>query len=286
MSDHGLIEFRTAYLRAIARVWREGETSDFARDLTSGVQGKINQCLAECGFSADCWPNLDVQFIRNGGVKWNPGDTGGWFCPVSKHESLTLRLPLDKASVLEGVDQGYWAQALAEFYQLFPTPFGPIAAPSQAGTNDATHESLMAYPTKLGKFESFLELGGVVTRAIALAWRQQASGDLSFTNDLTTNAVDALQSWLGYISPWGIDLRVEHAPAGARWIPPTDGASTGTWACGSTREGKRLLLADCLKNTLTLCLPDQPGADATVWPIALAAYNNTGPAYPFTCCPA
>ncbi|MGK4006906.1 BMA_0021/BMA_0022 family TOMM bacteriocin [Sorangium sp. So ce1036] len=281
-----MIEFRTAYLRAIARVWREGETSDFAKDLTSGIQSKIDQCLSECGFSADCWPNLCVQFVRNGGVQWNPGDTGGWFSPVSKHESLTLRLPLDKAKVLHGVDQRYWAQALAEFYQLFPTPFGPIADPSQSGTKESTHQSLMAYPTKLGDFHSFLELGGVIARAIALAWRQQASGDMSFTHDLMTRAAGALQSWLGYISPWGIDLRVEPAPDGVRWIPPTDDASAGAWACGATREGESLPLEDYLRNTLTLCLPDRPGKDATVWPIALAAYNNTGPAYPFTCCPA
>ncbi|WP_437327087.1 hypothetical protein [Sorangium sp. So ce381] len=36
------------------------------------------------------------------------------------------------------------------------------------------------------------------------------------------------------------------------------------------------------RTTITVYIPKHP-PDEVAWPIALAAYNDTGPQYPFTC---
>jgi len=250
--NDSLIEFRVAYLRAIAKAWRE---PSFAQDLLD--TSKVTGCLKDLGFDTSTWPCLNVEFVGKGGI-WNPSTTGGWFSPGNAGEALTLRLPLEPSIALPP-DPQQWTEALAGFYQRYPTLFGTaLDKPGSEG---------QAYPTELGDWQPFLEFGALIVRAIAIAWKDDA-----FARALSTDAASALESWLGYRFPWNIPLKIEITGSKTKWQPAKDAASNGFWENLPT-------------NTLTLAIPNKPDdSDAKVFPIALAAYNNTGPAYPFTCC--
>jgi ribosomally synthesized peptide (two-chain TOMM family) len=234
-----LIEFRVAYLRAIAKSWSDPE-------FRTRLSETPIVALGECGLGRWTW-RLDLKLPLDGD-QWNPGDTGGW--AGSNRESITLYLPLDPAVALPGPPSESWPEALSEYYRLYPTLLGTIGEPSPAG---------QAYNVGLGSWNAFLDFGSVTVRALALAWR-----NADFRTQVQKDTIAALQNWLGYNSPWNLDIRIRNNPE-MKW-------SSGVWQQGSR------------KNELCLFVPQRPGDDFTVWPIALAAYNETGPAYPFTCC--
>jgi ribosomally synthesized peptide (two-chain TOMM family) len=117
----------------------------------------------------------------------------------------------------------------------------------------------MAANNGIPSFESLLELQEVYLRAIALAWR-----DPEFKQALLTDASDALARYLGYQAPWLLELKVKEPGPGYGWNP-----KTREWSLPP--------------HTLTFGIPTRP-SDVVEEPIALAAYNDAGPAYLFTCC--
>jgi ribosomally synthesized peptide (two-chain TOMM family) len=119
----------------------------------------------------------------------------------------------------------------------------------------------MAMDNAIPSYESMLELQEVYLRAIALSWR-----DPEFKRALLADAADALARYFDYRSPWLIDLKVKE---------PEPSSGYG-WNC-TTKKWK------LPPPTLTFGIPTQP-VDTIEEPIALAAYNDAGPAYLFTCC--
>jgi ribosomally synthesized peptide (two-chain TOMM family) len=119
----------------------------------------------------------------------------------------------------------------------------------------------MAMNNGIPSYESLLELQEVYLRAIALAWR-----DPEFKQALLADATDALARYFDYRSPWLVDLTVKEPEPqqGFGWDP-----KTGTWTLPP--------------HAMTFGVPTRP-ADTAEEPIALAAYNDAGPAYLFTCC--
>ncbi|TKC86001.1 hypothetical protein FAZ69_22095 [Trinickia terrae] len=107
--------------------------------------------------------------------------------------------------------------------------------------------------------ESMLEFQEVYLRAIALSWE-----DPVFKAVLLKDPNDALARYFDYQCPWIIDLKISEAPAGYGW----DEAEQ-SW--------------NLPHNAMTFGVPLRPahvGEEA----IALAAYNDAGPNYLFTCC--
>lgn len=116
----------------------------------------------------------------------------------------------------------------------------------------------MSYANKLPDYQDLLEFQEVYVRAIALAWRDDA-----FKSALEANAALALQQYFGYKLPWNITLKVVSPPSQYGWR-----AAKQSW--------------DLPKNSMTFGLPARP--DIAEEAIALAAYNDAGPCYLFTCC--
>jgi len=255
MEQNTLIEFRVTYMRAIAKAWSDptfkASLLKWKRDDTK------DHPLKELGFNPrDHWPKLEVEFVETGGT-WKPHTTGGWYSSGEVGETLTLRLPLDPAYAFPKNDKGQWTEALAGFYQRYPTLFG---------TKDKGLDT-QSYLTDLGSTQPFFDFAGVIVRALALAWNDEL-----FRGQLTENAANALLGWLGYTFPWGIPLKI---------VPTTK----PQWVCRSRKKGTYFDWDHLEPNTLTLAIPQKPNdSDPMILPIALAAYNNTGPAYPFTCC--
>lgn len=252
-STDPLLGFRLAYLRAIALSWRDPA---FQKELLALPD--IQPILAKNFGLQSCWPGLNISLSLNPDksrqTQWIPELTGGW---IGRDDAFVITLPQAPKSDA--------AQALAAYYQQFPVFMGPaidcLAVDPAAG----------ALPTGLGipggGQGSLLAFGGVVLRAIALAWKSD-----QFLHELTraqTDATPVLSQWLGYNNPFNFELHFVRNPA-FTWDLPSQG-----W---NLREPG----GAPIKNGIVLNYPVAP-ADESMRPIALTSYNNTGSAYPFTC---
>jgi ribosomally synthesized peptide (two-chain TOMM family) len=251
-STDPLLGFRLAYLRAMAHSWRNKE---FQKELLALPD--IQPILAKKFGLQSRWPGLNIRLSLNPDkarqTQWMPDLTGGW---IGRDGTFVITLPqAPKADA---------AQALAAYYQQFPVFMGP-AIDCLADLSDG------AWPTGLGipggGPESLLAFGGVVLRAVALAWKSD-----QFQSELTRDQVDAtpvLSQWLGYNLPFNFELLFVRNPA-------------FTWDASSQKWNLLEPGGAQIKNSIVLNYPVPP-ADETMRPIALTAYNNTGSAYPFTC---
>ncbi|HEY1690564.1 MAG TPA: BMA_0021/BMA_0022 family TOMM bacteriocin [Polyangiaceae bacterium] len=259
MSMDDLMQFRTVHLRAVARSWSDPA---FKSRLVADPKGTLK---SEFGFDFP-WPFLDLKFGTNG-PHWDPQNTGGWFgtsAPAtSTASSITLILPVDASRITvtssassSGTSGPFTpadrAKALSDYYQQRPTLFG--AKPAPTGGVIMPQQS---FELGLGSWKDFLEFGGVTLRAIALAWARP-----EFATQVQDDALAALQAWLGYTCPW--NLRIVVATQAFTWA-----RDRGEWT-------------NLPNNVLEVDLPETPKVDFQ--PVALTAYNNTGSAYPFTCC--
>ncbi|AOK30611.1 hypothetical protein WS67_15665 [Burkholderia singularis] len=105
---------------------------------------------------------------------------------------------------------------------------------------------------------SLLEFQEVYLRAIALSWR-----DPVFKAALLENPQDAIERYLNYRCPWIVDLKITEAGP----------------ECGWDAQAQRWNLP---RNAITFGVPKRP--ELAEQAIALAAYNDSGPAYLFSCC--
>ncbi|KVD88859.1 hypothetical protein WS62_16085 [Burkholderia sp. ABCPW 14] len=109
--------------------------------------------------------------------------------------------------------------------------------------------------------ESMLEFQEVYLRAIALSWEND-----EFRKKLLADPYDALECYLDYRCPWILNLKIVE-------VNPKDGYG---WKPHTRRWHLPL-------NAMSIGIPTRPGELADEG-IALAAYNDAGPAYLFTCC--
>jgi ribosomally synthesized peptide (two-chain TOMM family) len=257
MSTSNLVDFRTTYLRAIAQAWVDPA---FLNELATPGGG----AKALDDFFGYRWPWADLTLtFRKHGAEWNPAETGGWFGTL--RDAIVVHAPLSPARV-KGLGPADHTRAIAAYYQQRPTFLGPNG---KGGAGDANAASgtpghggplnLQAYDPGLGSWDSFLHLGAATFRAMALAWHNE-----TFRHELCDNSVRALEGWLGYNSPWNFKIQFVDASDECVW-----NHAKNQWAL--------------VPNELVLWLP-RPPADEGIRPIALTAYNNTGEAYPFTCC--
>jgi ribosomally synthesized peptide (two-chain TOMM family) len=251
-----LLAFRLAYLRAIARSW---EDAAYRNDLLA--QRDIQPMLHTDFGLPTLWPQLDVSLNLSSDpamrAEWKPVLTAGW---VGPDDAFVIVLPQAPAT--------HASEALAAYYQLFPNFMGSTAS------FDAPPDGMLraALPTGLGipggGPDSLLAFGGVVLRAIALAW-QSPQFHAELTNDDGLDKGAVLSQWLGYNNPFNFQIRFVTDDA-FTW-----NAATSTW--NQTRAD-----GTPIKNGVVLNYPTAP-AEQAMWPIALTSYNNTGDAYPFTC---
>lgn len=117
---------------------------------------------------------------------------------------------------------------------------------------------------ELPSYESLLEFQEVYLRAVALAWGETEDAKV-FKERFISDPALALQEYFGYTCPWGgVDLSVEEVDADQY---------------GWDSESRSWNLP---KNTVGIGIPCKPDDDEQT--VALAAYNDAGPTYLFTCC--
>jgi ribosomally synthesized peptide (two-chain TOMM family) len=242
-----LMRFRTAYLRSIARAWND---EAFFRAMTDrkakGYDG--------WRFLPHPLPHWHIELFF--GLDTLPGNgfkpelTGSW---VGPRAILKLRFP----RAPEVAEQ---SRALAAYYAELPSPFGhgrihvepwhASEGPPPLQDSDGSGGAGMGY------WSDALVLGGSVARALALSWSNSTFAEQFFGD----RALEAMQNWLGYTLPWNMQLEAEQVTDvtwdGTKWSPRP-------------------------RNSLTLWVPNKP--ETRYQALALAAYNQTGNAYPLTC---
>lgn len=251
-----LLAFRLAYLRSVARSWQDDA---YRRELLD--QRDIQPLLHRDFGLATQWPQLDISLYRSEDLtqraEWKPMLTAGWIGP---DDAFVIVLPQAPAT--------HAAEALAAYYQLFPCFMGA----SEAFEEPVTGGVGAALPTGLGipggGPDSLLAFGGVVLRAIALAW-QSPEFHAALTREDGADKAPVLSQWLGYNNPFNFQVRFV-TEAAFTW-----NAERGAWN-QQRADGTQI------KNGIVLNYPNAP-AEKEMWPIALTSYNNTGDAYPFTC---
>jgi ribosomally synthesized peptide (two-chain TOMM family) len=247
-----MMNLRCAYLRAISKHWKD---PSYINQLMKNPKGE----LSKLGF-IDSW-SVDIVIEKKPSAKWKPVTAAGWIGPDAV---VTLWMPPNP-----GKEDS--AEAWAEYYTEFPTYLGMRTKPM-------VKEALQL---GMGKWDDFLEFGGVVMRLIAMYWEdddlkkkldKEAEGKHRVIRDGTT----ILHEWLGYTVPWNarIELKLGNAD------------EVDEYAWDSTKKQwkhcweKR---AKSCTNTLTFHMPDAPPKNEAIDAVALSAYNVTGDQYPFTC---
>lgn len=256
-SAEPLLEFRLAYLRAIARSWQDEAYRSELLD-----QEDIQPLLHRDFDLATLWPMLDIGLHIDPDpsmrAEWKPMLTAGW---VGPDDAFLIVLP-------QQPDAGQEPEALAAYYQLFPNFMGSADSFEKPKPNGAQAE----LPTGLGipgaGPGSLLAFGGVVLRAIALAWRSPEFL-VDLTRDSHVDKAPVLSQWLGYNNPFNFEILFNTNPR-LTW----DGAK-GKWNLKND-DGS------LIKNAIRLNYPLAP-VETGMRAIALTSYNNTGSAYPFTC---
>ncbi len=179
-SEH-LVEFRTAYLRAIAKAWRD---DDFREELLNNDNNAFD-LLGRFGFDSP-WAKLELKIVDSED-RWDPVKTGGWV--GGAHDKIVVRLPRAPGPYKEHL----WPAALAAYYQKFSTFLGPLKdnfAPPTDGLG-------------VGGPENFLNFGAITIRALALGWNDSQFWELLMDGE---SALPALQQYLGYENPWNFNI--------------------------------------------------------------------------------
>ncbi|WP_441289283.1 BMA_0021/BMA_0022 family TOMM bacteriocin [Sorangium sp. KYC3313] len=319
MSMNKLMEFRTTYLRAIAEAW--ADPNGFGEELTG--DNPTSALKDRFGYIWP-WPRTcELQIARaDEEFRWIR-DEWVWPRDLLDCLTLRLPLaPKGSATrsgnrgLREDLHPGDYSRALADYYKQRPSLFsdhwsqeydqhgvharsqdkgggfdlralladhGELQHPGRRERGrepeESHHEGEQAGEERVGLHSgppaggfvpddnSFAEFNVVLLAAMAKAW-----SDEGFRRALKIDPASALQTIRGYRLPWKMSLRVEEDGA-ARWHRP-----------GSPLDKDHPSYWDSIQpHTLMLYLPPKP-SNVESESIALAVYNATGAAYPFSCC--
>jgi hypothetical protein len=283
-----LIEFRTAYLRAVGLVWRSGEPTPSADvldllDSTKNALAALNR-LFGCKVPWNIWLRLIWHTDPAKRPQWRPRLSGGWV-GGEQHHKIVVHTP--DATCLGSVAEA--APALAAYYALSPDLFGrrPDAGEDQG------------FDVKLGSITSFEEFAGVFIRMLGLLWRAEAEPALNtLPAAFFADPEEEFLRWFAYRWPWDMQLTFIRCSLTAqpgvrylmRWHVAAPG-SVGVWQFAEAATNPVVWKNGLPPNELELNIPHYPmvegipGArDSSIEPVALAAYNQSGENHPCTCC--
>jgi len=300
-SFKSLVNFRAAYLRAIARCWSEEGACDhvFLDKFTGGgniLEMKEFTDLLPAGYTLP-WNVIIKNIIPANDTtgfplhtRWMPGPTSGWF---GINDTFVINLPPLPTATTNVANETEFTKALSAYNKMFPTLMG---------TNHSSESE--------GLSEDFVNFSTALLQAIALCWattesRQQIDIQInatkdpdqltalneqkkltpSFTDLLISHGIEALGSFIGFVNPWGFNIVFRKAPIdGDIIIGSCDKIKKGDGAQWDSKNG----MWKNLRNEICLNYPHPPSniegfsEDATR-AVALAQYNADGMQYPFSC---
>jgi hypothetical protein len=290
-----LIEFRTAYLRAVSLVWRQGTADEAVQNLLDPTQNALTVMndLFGCDVPWNMWVRLSWDPDESKRPQWRPRLGGGWV-GGERHHRITVYVPSHECLPSNAVH----ATALAAHYAVSPTLFGEKPTGEDA-----------SFDVRLGSITTFEEFGGVFLRMLGLLWRVPTEPALAGlpAGLFGPNPEVMFQRWFAYRWPYNIDLEFVKCTPGVQFDEngkPMPYCMQWTPSHGSTGQGGGWEFAEVdefgtrgawklglPQNELELSIPHFPVQeqnravrDLDIEPLALAAYNQTGEVYPLTCC--
>lgn len=313
-----LLSFRAAYLQAISRAWSD---KGFKKTIITKVDEKpengdplppdAKNILAVDEFTDLIKPSgmlkrwmLKVYLIERAKGEpfgeyqpFNPLGHNGWLS--RGHEIFVLKIP-KKPKIESDNSKGQLSTALMHYYQLFPTLFGDyitllggeqsfsgesdnMSNIEQLGAslsvqddlnavlwNDVQHARLHNVRNELGigGEPQFLAFAAVFIQIVSRCWADEAYRKFILDYNIAPTGnpkAHFRDDNIHFENPWAFNIQFQE-DNDVEYKVNEDGS--GHW----TRLPK---------NTLILGYPEPP--QESVQPVALARYNATGPAFPFTC---
>jgi ribosomally synthesized peptide (two-chain TOMM family) len=312
-----LLEFRTTYLKAIAKAW----TDPKFKSLLCEPNNALNVFKETYGYV--CPWEINFSITDDGAGPFYNGLQGVYMVTPLSFDKFVLYVPKKPT-------RGNATEAAACFYNLSPwflnykdktslpkSPIMPPVLPYSAASTDAYDNSVLIPQTSydLGDSEKdFTDFGGAIFAALALIWDNKKFKELFISDSNATEyppiqqSVSLLKDWLNYDYPWDVDLVVREDPlADFVFIEKYKNdnetftvakdeengkliASNGvqeenmelvsaSWEWAWIKDGK---MFDATPLGLVLSLPERPD-DAASDILALTRYNTDGPGFPFTC---
>ncbi len=236
-------QLRAAYLRAIARAWRDPNYQERLVEASrTEALGALPILEQDFEFQFPFKVKFAIDDKQGSRPTWTPVGTRGWFGYADMFEVFLPEKP-------ERVDQH--AAVLARYCAEFPSLLG---ASKRRSYGQAKAE---VYP-EVEAPADFAEFGVITSRIIALAWSDERFASTLFDS---VDARQLVQDSMDYIIPWNFRLKFSRVPGPS-----------------SNEDAYWQSFPD---STITVYLPQTPELDVEA--IALAAYNDTGAQYPFTC---
>jgi ribosomally synthesized peptide (two-chain TOMM family) len=292
MSMSTLMRFRVAYLSAIAAAWNDEASR-------TSLTARPTETLAFFGFdwASTSWNNVcrhQIVDYREPSLEWTGSE---WIWPLALIESLTMHLPLQPPKdPPSGSSAAPPAVLLADYYRQHVNFFSDDWGDRCANPNDGESLEIPPYhpPSRSGdegmiRLDADRPAGGLMSgeqefaafKVALLGAMAKAWSNPPFRRLLLESPAEALHTIRDYKMPWKMKIKIKEDHAGS-WgarihppHPPAGGESIvlppSSWSWTASR-----------RHVLTLCLPKRP-THFSDEPIALAAYNATGAAYPFTC---
>jgi len=285
------MDIRISILKTISHVWENDKSSEpYLRDtLINYSCQEINEWFSEKIKYNNPFPNFGIRFLP-AVAKWNLYGDNKW----TKHQSevIEITLPL----MPKGTEWNEYEKAdyLMQYYGKFPTFFGSVANPpkdsgsvqkscNDVGVGSTYDPSGNDYDLGVSQ-DSFLSFSAVMIKLVAAIWEDESLiAKLDYRHHKECheskkkyfkNIRNILKDYFDYDLPWRFNFEfVLPNHDEAFWIKgPTD-QDCDEWQWNDK---------NVIRTTVFIEIPYAPTGKENA-SLALARYNATGPAYPFTC---
>jgi len=197
-TTNALLDFRVAYLRAVAYSWQDSEYKENMLNAENLLDFLENSKLPNL-FYCNPWPLLTIQISELQTLDWQPLLRQGWIGP---NDYIEFTLP-DRPSVTDGK----LAEALTAYYFWFPSILGrqniPSELPEQSGVTNSFAPS-QTYDIGIGG-TTFENMAAFMLNVVELSW----SNDV-FKNELLAAGNDAsevLSKYFGVNNPLNFNMK-------------------------------------------------------------------------------
>ncbi|MES2673633.1 MAG: BMA_0021/BMA_0022 family TOMM bacteriocin [Pseudomonadota bacterium] len=290
-SGNPLMDLRIAVLKTIAMTWKD----DFAKteiklreifksmpclELRKWLEESINYAMPFVGFG--------IQFLQPE-ARWNSYGNNQW--TKHKFETIEITIPIIPADFCGRLDEYQKSEKLIEYYSHFPTIFGASSTKNVNGNPAKFASSTFNYAPGGDNYDlgvsqdSFLGFSAAFLNLITAIWENESLlNELDYNRYKTRKSLSAIDDqayfdhvnyifshYFNYEFPWRFNLKLVTPIAGEEFWVSNDGVN---WKWND---------ANIIRNIVYIEIPYAPDAKNQSVSLALAKYNATGPAYPFTC---
>jgi ribosomally synthesized peptide (two-chain TOMM family) len=295
-SGNTVMDIRLAVLRTIAMVWSDDSQTEHIPGKSKGMRYRLEknsaaqniELLSSMGYKPPS-DAFGIKFLA-ANARWNFFRDHQW----TKHQCETIEITLP---ILPKLESGSWskfdkAEKLIEYYSHFPSFFG-IANNDTERPEQSSTMPVDAFGNNYSMGVSqdiFFSFSDALIKLIAAAWDNELLisilnydyrvNDTSNENLVSAEAYfeeisDIFKRYFHYECPWKFNIK---------FVLPDDNAAFWKKDDDVESDKENFIWNELggIRNVLSIEIPYSPVGTEDI-SLALARYNATGPAYPFTC---